>query len=246
MRPNLPREGHNVRVTPTRRARPALVAAALAALLLSGCGGGSSDSPKAKPSADLPTGNVKIPDGVTLTKAGSELAFKEKATVAYEPNTQRSSVLELSVDSVQQGRIADFAAYQMDAATKRSHPYYVRVTVKNVGTGNLGRAAVPLFAVNSSNALVQPSSFNNTFTKCPSKPLPATFGQGQSVKGCLAYLIPAGGTLTAMSFRPLQAFEPITWEGTVVPPATKKKKASAKKAGGKKAGKKAGAAKGTP
>ena len=35
--------------------------------------------------------------------------------MAYEPNTQRSSVLALTVDSVQTGRISDLAAYQLDA-----------------------------------------------------------------------------------------------------------------------------------
>jgi hypothetical protein len=192
------------------------------ALVLSACGAESDKKPTAKPSVDLPTGNVKVPDGVTLTKAGTALKFGETATVAYEPNTRRSSVLELTVVSVQTGRIADLAAYQLDDATKKARPYYARVRVKNVGTGDLSRAAVPLYAVDSSNSLVLPSSFNNTFKKCPSTPLPAGFTAGKSMSGCLTYLIPPGKTLTGMSFRPLQAFEPITWKGTIKPAVTKK------------------------
>lgn len=255
-------------MTRTRRARPAqtarapispaLVTAGLATALLlsgllSGCGGASKEEPRAKPTTDLPTGNVEVPEEVTLTEAGSALRFREAATVAYEPNTRRSSVLAMSVNSVRQGRIADFARYPLSAATRGSRPYYVRYTVKNVGVGDLSRAAVPLYAVNESNALVQPSSFNDTFKKCPSRPLPPDFGSGKSVTGCLAYLIPAGGTLTAMSFRPVQDFEPITWEGKVLPPVKTKaeklaaKKAALKKARAKKPGsKKAGAAEGTP
>ncbi len=250
MSANASGDGHNVGVTRTRRARPALIAAVLAsALLLSGCGGESKDDPKAEPSTDLPSGDVDVPDGVSLTKAGTELKFGDTATVAYEPNTQRSSVLEMSVNSVQQGRIADFAAYPMDAKTKRSRPYYVRFTVKNVGAGDLSRAAVPLFAVNESDALVQPSSFNNTFKKCPSRPLPAGFATGKSFKGCLAYLIPDGGTLTQMSFRPLQDFEPITWDGDIAPAAKNnkdKKDKKGKKPGAKTGAKKGSAKKGTP
>lgn len=211
--------------------RHALLAAVLVpALALSACGGsdgggakGKGATPTASPSVDLPTGNVKVPDGVTLTKAGTELAFGQPAVVAYEPNTQRSSVLSMSVDSVTTGRISDFAAYQLDARTKASRPYYVRATVKNVGTGDLSRSAVPLLAVDTRNTLVQPSSFNNTFTRCPSTPLPDGFGAGKSASLCLVYLIPGGGTLTAISFRPLQAFEPITWKGTVQPPVIQKK-----------------------
>jgi hypothetical protein len=221
-----------VRVTRSarpQRARTALIAALVApALVLAACGADTEKKPSAKPSTDLPTGNVEVPSGVTLTKAGTGLKFGETATVAYEPNTKRSSVLELTVVSVQAGRISDLAAYQLDDATKKSRPYYARVRVKNVGTGDLSRAAIPLYAVDSSNSLVLPSSFNNTFAKCPSTPLPAGFTSGKTTSGCLTYLVPPGKTLVMMSFRPLQAFEPITWKGTITPAAatkpTKKKK----------------------
>ena len=82
----------------------------------------------------------------------------QPAVVAYEPNTERSSVLSMSVNSVQTGQIQDFATYQLDARTRRSRPYYVRVTAKNVGKGDLSRAAVPLLAVDTRDTLIQPSS----------------------------------------------------------------------------------------
>jgi hypothetical protein len=228
-----PAGGHNVRVTRlahAQRARTAFVALLVApALVLSACGADSEKKPSAKPSTDLPTGNVEVPDGVTLTKAGTALKFGQTATVAYEPNTQRSSVLELTVLSVQTGRIADLAAYQLDDATKKARPYYARVRVKNVGTGDVSRSAIPLYAVDSSNALVLPSSFNNTFAKCPSTPLPAGFTNGKTVNGCLTYLIPPGKSLVEMSFRPLQAFEPITWKGAIKPAVVKKQVKKKKK-----------------
>ncbi len=211
-------EGHNDRVTPSRRARTALLAILVPALFLSGCGE-SDDKPKAEPSVDLPKGDVEVPEGVTLTKAGTELDFGQPAVVAYEPNTRRKSVVSLTVQSVQAGRISDFASYRVDDRVRKSRPYYVRVSAKNVGTGDLSGAAVPLYAVDSKNTLIQPSRFNTPFAKCPSMPLPAEFGAGKSVKGCLVYLVPDGGTLSKMSFRPLQAFEPITWDGTIQPAA---------------------------
>ena len=76
---------------------------------------------------------MEVADGVTITEPGTELDFGAAATVAYEPNPRRGSVLSLAVSSVRQGRISDFAAYQVDAATKKSRPYYVRGVVKNVG-----------------------------------------------------------------------------------------------------------------
>ena len=100
-------------MTASRRARTALLTILLPALLLSGCGE-SDEKPKAEPSVDLPTGDVEVPDGVTLTKAGTELEFEQPAVVAYEPNTRRKSVISITVDSVQAGRISDFASYHLD------------------------------------------------------------------------------------------------------------------------------------
>jgi hypothetical protein len=201
------------------------------ALLLSGCGGSDSkskDKPSAKPADVLPTGDVQVPDSVDLTKAGTDLEFGEPAYVAYSANAKRGSVLSLTVNSVQQGKIADLASYQLDAASKKARPYYVQVAVKNLGTGDLSRLGVPIFAVDSTDALVLPTTFTPSFARCPSTPLPAGFVSGKSISECLVYLVPDGGTLTEMSYRPEQAFQPITWKGTIAPVAVPKAKPSGK------------------
>ncbi len=203
-------------------------------LVLSGCGSAAKSEEKSEPRVDLPTGQVKVPQGVTLTQAGTVLKFGEPALVAFEPNTERSSVLSLVVEGVKAGKIADFSAYQLKDSTRKSRPYYVQVSVENVGTGDVGGADIPLYAVDERNRLIEFSSFNNTFEKCPSQPLPTAFGADKEVKGCLVYLVPEGGTLTSMSFRPLQTFEPILWEGTIAPADTPKKKDAKKKSKNKK------------
>ncbi|MBO9520381.1 MAG: hypothetical protein J7518_02490 [Nocardioidaceae bacterium] len=203
-----------------------LLSAALSTALLAGCGG-NDEPPKSKPSVTLPTGNVNVPAGVKLTKAGTQLKFGESATVAYEPNAERNSVLQLTVTGVTQGSIADLGSYVLDDRTKASNPYYVRVAVKNVGDGDVGQTPIPLWAVDSTNTLIQASSFTNSFTKCPSTPLPTTFAPNAAATACLVYLVPNHGTLTGVSFRPLQAFAPIVWKGPITPaPAAQKKAAS--------------------
>jgi hypothetical protein len=224
MRTMTPAGRHNVRVT-----RPLTRAAAFATVVLlavAGCGADDKKpkaAPSATPSASLPTGNVSVPSGVTLTKAGETLQFGQPAVVAYQPNPQRKSVLQLSVDRVRQARISDFAGYQLSAETKKSKPYYVDVTAKNVGTGDLSRTGIPLYAVDSTNSLNQQTSFNNTFAKCPSQPLPQGFTAGKQVKTCLVFVMRPGQSLVKVSYRPLQAFPPITWEGTIAPPTPLKK-----------------------
>jgi hypothetical protein len=221
---NVPVTLHASRAVP-RSVRSGAVLLAALSLVLTGCGG--EEKPTTKPTVTLPTSNVNVPSGVELTKAGTDLKFGQKATVAYEPNSQRNSVLELTVVKATQGTIADLGSYVLDDRTKASTPYYVDVAVKNVGDGDVGRTPIPLWAVDNSDTLIQASSFTNSFTRCPSTPLPTTFAPNATTTACLVYLVPDHGKLTGVSFRPLQAVAPIVWTGTVNPPAkpaTKKKK----------------------
>lgn len=213
--------------------RPARRAAALAAplaltLVLAGCGGGDAEEPEADAtgSAASPTtgSTVAVPEGTTLTEPGTELEFGESATVVHEPDQKRGSVVELTVTGVRQARIAAFSAYSLDEQTLASTPYYVDVTVENVGESDLGGAPVPLWAVDERNQLVQASTFTAPFEPCASTPLPASFGTGESVESCLVYLLPDAGVLQAVSFRPSQEVEAITWTGEVEPPAPVRKK----------------------
>jgi hypothetical protein len=139
----------------------------------------------------------------------------------------------MTVADATQGAIGDLGSYVLDERTKASTPYYVDVAVKNVGDGDVGQTPIPLWAVDNANTLIQASSFTNSFTRCPSTPLPTTFAPNATVTTCLVFLVPDHGTLTGLSYRPLQAVAPVIWKGTVTPatpPAAakkhKKKKAS--------------------
>lgn len=193
------------------------------ALLLSGCARPAQDTaPLAEPATSLPTGNVQIPAGVTLTRAGTALEFGRPAVLAYQLGGDRGSVLSLSVDSAQAGRLADLGAYQLPADVVGSRPYYVRYTVRNLGSGDLSGVPVPLYAVDPTDTLIRPSTFVTLgFPRCPSTPLPAAFAAGKVVQGCAVYFLPNRGSLVAMSYRPLQAFAPITWKGAVSPSAAR-------------------------
>lgn len=203
----------------TRNTAKAVAAAALVPLLaLSGCGGGTATK-KATPTATAPTGNVQVPPGVHLTAPGADLAFGKKAVVAYETTDNRSTVLELSVTAVRQGSIADLSAYTLDDRVRASVPYYAQVTVTNVGRGDIGNTAIPLFGISKDNTLLQASGFTNTFAPCPSKPLPQSFAPADTVHACLVFLVPNHGQLTGVSYRPQQKFAPIQWHGPITTPA---------------------------
>lgn len=191
----------------------AVLAVGLAASLTA-CGGPkrASDQPSA---SGTPTPSVAVPSGVTITAPGAMLAFGQSAAVAYQPNQARSSVLELKVTKVVKARLADFAQYVLDERTKASTPYYVHVSVANVGTGDVGGTDIPLWAVSQADTLIHSSGFTNSFKPCPSPSLPKTFGAGATLDTCLVYLIPSHGALTSVSFRPLQSVAGIEWKGTI-------------------------------
>jgi hypothetical protein len=173
---------------------------------------------------------VPVPAGVKLTDQGSSLSFGAPATVIFEPTQHKGTVLKLAVKGVQKGRLSDFKGFILNDSYKRQADYfYAKVTVTNLGTGEVGGVAVPLWGVSSSNTLLPAVSFTTTFKPCPSKPLPAKFGAGKSFSTCLVYLSPNHGSLQAVSYRPSQQFNPITWKGTVKAPAATPKKKSKKK-----------------
>lgn len=204
-----------------------MLLASLACLALAtGCGGGGGAAgdeatPDAAPSAETSMGapDVALPEGVELTTPGAELGFGQPATVAYVANEQRSSALELEVLGVRRGSIADLAGFRLDEATRATTPYYADVRVTNVGEGTLGGTAVPLWANAGAGTLVQSSGFTADFATCPSTPLPRGFGPEATYDGCLVFLMPAGSTLTGLTYRGGDDQAPITWLGEVETPA---------------------------
>lgn len=214
----------------TRLIRHAVVATT-AALVLAACGGGEGGADAEQPSptpSPSPSSKVPVPAGIQLSDVGADLTFGDSATVIFEPNQKRGSVLELTVRGATKGSIKDFSGFVLDDYTRGSTPYYVDVTVKNVGEGNVGGSAVPLWGVDGKNTLLPPASFTTTFRRCPSEPFPKKFAAGATHKTCLVFLAPDKGRMDAVSFRPNQAFDPIRWTGEIKTPKPAPKKKSDK------------------
>jgi hypothetical protein len=217
------------------RAASRTVAALAAVLVLAACSGdGSSGSgsptgdaapdgtsaasggdatPGSKPSPYLP-----VPAGVVLTDPGSELGFGEQATVAWRPEQGQVGVLDVKVRKVFAADIKALQNWQLDAAGRGSSLYYVTMTVANVGDEDLSGQRIPLYVLDGANALVESSAFKKEFKPCASPALPDGFVTGEKVTVCQAYLVPKRGTLVAVSFRPTEKFNPISWVGKVTEP----------------------------
>lgn len=202
-----------------------LLALSLAlSLVLSGCtgdDGGSSQQSSESDSSPSPSASetpyLEVPAGVELTAQGSELEVGERATVAYEPRQNAVGALEIRVTGLERATFRLFEGFEITKDTLTTSPYFVRARVTNVGATNLGGRPVPLYIVDQDNRLIESSVFAGTFRPCSGSVFPDRFGRGDTMKACLVYLAPDKGDLTAVSFRPDQKFDPITWEGKVAP-----------------------------
>ena len=251
---NHPMHRPNSLLRPGRRPLAAVLLALL--LAVSACGGGddaepaansSSESggseatdggtPEEPPVAEEPY--LPVPDGVELTAQGSPLDVGDKAVVAYEPRQDVVGALEITVTRLEDANFDQFVGWDVKPETRKTNPYFVEATVKNVGNTDLGGQDVPLYAVDGKNRLIEASTFQSTFKPCSPESFPKHFKQGDKGKFCLVYLAPDKGDLTAVSFRPVEEFDPITWTGTVEKAGGDKKKSDKKngqKGGGKKNG----------
>jgi hypothetical protein len=233
---------HNDRVT--RRTGTTLAALVAAGLALSGCGGssdssssaaptgsstpatgGSSTSSAPPPSTSAPpesqSSSASVVDGVKLTAQGSKLKVGDSAKVSWQPTQKKTGVIKVSVTRVQKVPISTFSDFRLSGTVRKSTPYFVHVTVTNLGKSDLSDVRVPLYLLDARNTLLQTSTFEALFPPCPSRPLPAKFKRGKKASVCLVYFAPHHGKLVAISFRPSQDFDAITWTGKVQTPKKK-------------------------
>lgn len=223
------------------RLAPIVASAVLVpALVLSGCSGDDGSKSASASTSQSPSDSgsattkpyLPVPDGVELTAQGTQLDLGKDAVVAYEPRQDTVGALDIKVTELEKTTFKQsFQGWQLDAATRKTNPYFVHATVKNVGKTDLGGRPVPLYIVDGRNTLIEASTFASTFKPCPSQPFPAKFKHGDTVKACLVYLSPRHGDLTAVSFRPTQAFDPITWTGELTRPGADQPKKGSKDKG---------------
>src|SRR5690606_11541665 len=128
--------------------------------------------------------------GVTITKGGTQLTEGQPASIVYEVGERAASAITVTVTEVRKGSIKDFRFFSLDENTKKSTPFYVRVTVENDGPAGLGGAALPIFAHDDSNTNLPANDIVGTFKPCSPATLPKSFLPGASTKLCLVYLVP--------------------------------------------------------
>ena len=224
---------HNDRMKSVSRLAPV---ALVAALVLSGCGGGDGgDSAGDKPSSPSGTGSSSTTDGGSESSSGGtettdatpqpgdELGLGETAPLRWDPKENLQGDVDVTVERIDKSTMKDFAAFRLDKALKASTPYYVHVKVKNNAATNLSGVELPIFLDNGSDVLFPSARITSSFKPCPSQPLPKKFSKGKKAELCLVFLAAPKTKLEAVAMRPTEQTEPITWTGKITRPAKDKK-----------------------
>lgn len=192
----------------SRRRRLRLVLCALALLVpVAACGGGEEQS---KPASSVPAG-FEVPDGVTITKPGTDRKPGETAAVVYQVDGQAASAITVTIANVRKGAIEDFRFFSLTPDQLTSSPFYVDLTVVNEGPAGLGGVALPVFARDDADTLLPPTPIVGSFGPCPSGQLPESFLPGETATLCLVYLVPAGQALVSVDLQPDGDDSAITW-----------------------------------
>lgn len=190
-------------------------------LVVSACS--RSEPPAAEPEPSTPGASSVTTAG---TEPGTDLRFGDAAVLAWRPTQDLAGELELTVDTVAEQRQSVFDGWTRDEAMAAARPYFVTVTVANVGDTDLGGQDVPLYLRDTDGTLGAPWTLGGDFTACQSGPLPTPFEAGAEQEMCLVYLVPDGGRVRDLVFEPTEGYDPITWTGDVEEPVRPRKVAN--------------------
>lgn len=232
-------------LTRTRLVRP-VVAAGLALAVatgLAGCASGEGDedagdkaSPSPSATSSGPAPYLEVPDGVTLTEPGTVLDLGEEGVIAFERRQDEVGVLSVVVERIERTSFQEsFRGWNVDDATAARTPYFVRLSLTNVGDTDLGglRLDNVLWADDGSN-LEAPNYYTaQQLPACSGAALPASFANGASAELCQVYFIAPAHSLESVAFPPYGGLDPVTWSGTI----SKVTKPAKPGKGGRKGGK---------
>jgi hypothetical protein len=145
-----------------------------------------------------------------LTPPGTHLGLGTAATVGWIPPTEDTGTgahkgikLQVTVESIQKGSLADFANVDLTAKEKKDTPYYVQLRLtpmENVKIPADNDPALTFTAIDDRGQEQDNITFLGTFQRCDDPTPPKSFVTGQSYQACLAYLIPGGGSIQSVQW----------------------------------------------
>jgi hypothetical protein len=181
------------------------------AMVVSGCGSSSSSSSSSTAAAPASTStsapasettasssSTAAPKSGGTTAAGAKLSTGDTALVNFEPESTTFH-LQLGVLSIQKGGPGDMNGVELSKAQQEQTPYYVRLQVRNVGSGNVAAHDVDpadeFQATDDRGGQAQELTLLGHFRPCESVEEPKSFTQGVTYQTCVVYMVGHGGSV---------------------------------------------------
>ncbi|TQM78794.1 hypothetical protein FHX81_1074 [Saccharothrix saharensis] len=166
----------------------------------------SSAAPKSSTKStakDAPVGDVTAP--------GAKLKVGERAVVPFKYGTDKNGTIAITVTAIEQGSNADLAAFGEKA--KGITPFYIRVTVENVGGTDLSYSSVSLRAVGPDGKGTGVIISGDT-AQCESESAKKDFTTaGAKYETCVLQGAREGAKVAGATFDKADGYEksPVTW-----------------------------------
>jgi hypothetical protein len=194
------------------RGRSAGLAAASAiaiGLTVSGCGSSSSANSKstsasapASQSTSAPQTGASTTAAAGTTAPGTTLALGSPAIVDYKPGIKSNSPtyrLRVSVASISKAPAADLNGVELEKEQQGKTPYYVKLSITNLGEGNAsaedGVPTAGFQTIDDRGQQGQELTLLGTFRPCESGTQPKQFTRGVTYATCQVYLVGGGGSI---------------------------------------------------
>ena len=170
-------------------------------------------APTSSAAPSAPAGNPGATNG-KAAKPGQSFKIGQMAVLNYKFGTNQKGTLGATVTRITRGKTADLGPLKLGARAAGMIPYYIRVTVKNLGSTELSDDGVDVTGLLRDGSDAQGVSIFGDFAKCPNNMTPAGFTTGHSFTTCtLALAQPATAvTGAAWTSEPYGFSSPVTWK----------------------------------
>ena len=206
----------------TSRKWPAAAAALTLAALIAGCGSSNSSSSSASsaraPATSSSSSSAPAATAGAVAKPGASFGVGQAATVNFIPPSQNTKTpvtrLQVTVQSIQKGTLADFKNVQLDAQQRAGTPTYVQVKIANIGSkpAKSDTAAADIQGVDNTGNTAQSLTIIGDFARCNDSSTEKPIAPGQSLQTCLIFLVPGGITKVAYTGTEDYISSPVTWK----------------------------------
>lgn len=190
--------------------RTTTVLAATVTLVLGATGCGAAKTATKAATEDVAIAKSQAGGAVLPLGRGAVSPFIDYGTA----NQAKPTKVGVRVTAVRKGSVADLAGFNLDRRQRRSTPYYVDASFKNLGRFGLSRNLLRASLEDADGREYRPTTvvmIGGTFRRCPG-PGSAKLRPGRSFTACSVVMLPKGARPGRVRFQGDVAKDPLFWK----------------------------------